>query len=160
MLLSQDHLWRGKKVFSFILAGGEGKRLLPLTEHRAKPAVPFGGRYRMIDVVLSNFVNSGLYKIVVLTQYRSDSLQRHIRKNWNLASVIGQYVETVPAQMRVGRDWYKGSAHAVFQNLYLLDVELKEKPDYVAVAFDTLMQVFGKRVIVFGGPGDLCVNIG
>ncbi len=91
----------GKKVISFILAGGEGKRLWPLTRDRAKPSVPFGGRYRIIDIVLSNFVNSGFYKIIVLTQYKSDSLHRHIRKHWNLSSMVGQYVETVPAQMRV-----------------------------------------------------------
>jgi len=123
-------LFGGKKVLSFILAGGVGSRLLPLTLDRAKPAVPFGGRYRLIDIVLSNFVNSGFYKIVVLTQYKSDSLSRHIRRHWNLSSVIGQYVETVPAQMRVGNDWYKGSAHAIYQNLYLLE---DEKPDYVAI---------------------------
>ncbi len=120
----------GKKVLSFVLAGGEGKRLWPLTRDRAKPAVPFGGRYRIIDIVLSNFVNSGFYKIIVLTQYKSDSLHRHIRKHWNLSYMIGQYVETVPAQMRVGRDWYKGSADAVYQNLYLID---NEQPDYVCI---------------------------
>lgn len=120
----------GKKVLAFVLAGGEGKRLHPLTRDRAKPAVPFGGRYRIIDIVLSNLVNSGLFQIVALTQYKSDSLHRHIRRVWNLGAMIGQYVECVPAQMRVGQDWYRGSAHAVWQNLYILG---DERPDCVAI---------------------------
>lgn len=134
-----------RKVLVFILAGGEGKRLMPLTRDRAKPAVPFGGRYRIIDVVLSNFVNSGMLKIVLLTQYKSDSLQRHIRRAWNLSPLVGHYVECVPAQMRTGTEWYKGSAHAVWQNLYILG---DEKPDYVCVfGADHIYQMDVRRML-------------
>ncbi len=105
------------KTLTMILAGGQGKRLHPLTRDRAKPAVPFGGRYRIIDFVLNNFVNSGFYKIKVLTQYKSDSLNKHISRGWYLSSSVGQYVDTVPAQMRTDGNWYKGTADAIFQNL-------------------------------------------
>lgn len=105
------------KTLTMILAGGQGKRLFPLTRDRAKPAVPFGGRYRIIDFVLNNFVNSGFYKIKVLTQYKSDSLNKHISRGWYLSSSVGQYVDTVPAQMRTDGNWYKGTADAIFQNL-------------------------------------------
>ena len=111
------------RILSFVLAGGEGARLRPLTEVRAKPAVPFGGRYRIIDFVLSNLVNSGLYKIEVLTQFKSNSLNRHLRKGWSLSTVLDQYINLVPAQMRTGKSWYKGSADAVFQNLNLISDE-------------------------------------
>src|SRR5574344_887283 len=104
-------------VLVMILAGGEGKRLFPLTLERAKPAVPFGARYRIIDFVLNNFVNSGFYKIKVLTQYKSDSLNKHISRGWNLSSSVGQYVDCVPAQMRTDGNWYKGTADAIYQNL-------------------------------------------
>ena len=113
-----------------ILAGGEGSRLYPLTRDRAKPAVPFGGRYRIIDFVLSNFINSGFYKIKVLTQYKSDSLNKHISRGFRLNAMLGFFVETVPAQMRTGRDWYKGSADAIYQNL---DSIIAENPTYVCV---------------------------
>lgn len=113
-----------------ILAGGEGKRLFPLTRDRAKPAVPFGGRYRIIDFVLNNFVNSGYFKIKILTQYKSDSLNKHITRGWNLSSSINQYVDLVPAQMRTNASWYKGTADAVFQNLNII---LDEAPKYVCV---------------------------
>lgn len=108
------------KILAFILAGGEGSRLMPLTIERAKPAVPFGGHYRIIDFVLSNLVNSGIYKIKVLTQFKSESLNRHLKKGWFLSPIIDQYIDPVPAQMRTGRSWYKGSADAVFQNLNLV----------------------------------------
>lgn len=108
-------------VLVMILAGGEGRRLRPLTAERAKPAVPFGGRYRLIDLVLSNFVNSGFYRINVLTQYKSDSLNRHISRGWGLSHQAGHYIEAVPAQQRTGKHWYQGSADAVFQNLNLID---------------------------------------
>lgn len=111
-------------VLVMILAGGEGKRLFPLTKDRAKPAVPFGGRYRIIDFVLNNFVNSGFFKIKVLTQYKSDSLNKHITRGWSLSPFLNQYVDLVPAQMRTGGDWYMGTADAVFQNVnQILDVE-------------------------------------
>ena len=95
-----------------ILAGGEGKRMGPLTIDRAKPAVPFGGRYRVIDIILSNFVNSGLFRIKVLTQYKSASLEEHIARNWRLAPMLDQYIEAIPAQQRTGKTWYRGSADA------------------------------------------------
>ena len=100
-------------VLGIVLAGGEGKRLWPLTADRAKPAVPFGGNYRLIDFVLSNMVNAGLHQICVLTQYKSHSLDRHISQTWRLSGVLGQYITTVPAQQRLGRRWYTGSADAI-----------------------------------------------
>ena len=119
-----------RDVLIMILAGGEGSRLYPLTRHRAKPAVPFAGRYRIIDFVLSNFVNSGFYRIKVLTQYKSDSLNRHISRGWRLNAMLGFFVETVPAQMRTGREWFKGSADAIFQNLESITAE---NPSHVCV---------------------------
>ena len=110
-------MYHHDKVLAMILAGGQGKRLYPLTKDRAKPAVPFGGRYRIIDFVLNNFVNSGFHKIKVLTQYKSDSLNKHISRGWNLCSSIDQYVDLVPAQMRTDGNWYKGTADAIFQNI-------------------------------------------
>lgn len=110
-------------VLVMILAGGEGSRLRPLTAERAKPAVPFGGRYRIIDFVLSNFVNSGFFKIKVLTQYKSESLAQHISRGWHLSSMVGHYVEMVPAQQRTGKSWYAGSADAIYQNLNLIHDE-------------------------------------
>jgi glucose-1-phosphate adenylyltransferase len=117
-------------VLGIVLAGGEGKRLWPLTADRAKPAVPFGGNYRLIDFVLSNMVNGGLHRICVLTQYKSHSLDRHISQTWRLSSVLGQYITTVPAQQRLGRRWYTGSADAIFQSQNLISDEC---PDYIAV---------------------------
>lgn len=109
-----------QNTLAFILAGGEGTRLLPLTLHRAKPAVPFGGHFRIIDFVLSNLTNSGIYKIKVLTQFKSESLNRHMKKGWMLSTILDQYIDPVPAQMRTGKSWYKGSADAVYQNLNLI----------------------------------------
>ncbi len=117
-------------VLGMVLAGGSGNRLRPLTQERAKPAVPFGGQYRLIDLVLSNLVNSGLRKIVVLTQYLSHSLDRHLAQTWRLSPLLGNYVVTVPAQMRTGPRWFAGSADAIFQNLNILG---DEHPDYVVV---------------------------
>ncbi len=113
-----------------VLAGGEGKRLAPLTLERAKPAVPFGGRYRIIDVVLSNLVNSNLTKIKVLTQYKSASLEEHIARAWRLSPVLDNYIETIPAQQRTGLSWFKGSADAVWQ---CFNVIQDEQPDYVVI---------------------------
>lgn len=113
-----------------ILAGGEGKRLYPLTRDRAKPAVPFGGRYRIIDFVINNFINSGFYKLKILTQYKSDSLNKHILRTWPLSSIINQYVDLVPAQMRIDGNWYRGTADAVFQNIHHI---LAEDSEYIAV---------------------------
>ncbi|HZO33540.1 MAG TPA: glucose-1-phosphate adenylyltransferase [Gaiellaceae bacterium] len=118
------------QVFGIVLAGGEGKRLSPLTDDRAKPAVPFGGNYRLIDFALSNLVNGGLLRIVVLTQYKSHSLDRHVAATWRLSPLLGNYVAPVPAQMRRGPYWFQGSADAIYQNLNLL---YDERPEYVAV---------------------------
>ena len=120
----------GPKVLAIVLAGGEGKRLMPLTADRAKPAVPFGGIYRLIDFALSNLVNSDYLQIVVLTQYKSHSLDRHITTTWRMSSLLGNYVTPVPAQQRVGKNWYLGSADAIYQSLNLI---YDEKPDYVVV---------------------------
>src|SRR5688500_12460533 len=102
-----------QNVLTMILAGGEGSRLFPLTRDRAKPAVPFGGRFRIIDFALNNFVNSGFFKIKVLTQFKSDSLNVHLSKAWRLSPTLDQYVDAVPAQMRKGQHWYRGTADAV-----------------------------------------------
>jgi glucose-1-phosphate adenylyltransferase len=120
----------GTKVLAIVLAGGEGKRLMPLTADRAKPAVPFAGNYRLIDFALSNVVNSGYRKVVVLTQYKSHSLDRHIAQTWRLTTLFGNYVAPVPAQQRLGKHWYLGSADAILQSLNLVH---DEKPDYVVV---------------------------
>ena len=117
-------------VLSIVLAGGEGKRLMPLTADRAKPAVPFGGTYRLIDFVLSNLVNSDLTKICVLTQYKSHSLDRHISVTWRMSTMLGSYVTSVPAQQRTGKQWFQGSADAIYQSMNLIN---DEDPDYVVV---------------------------
>ena len=119
-----------KKVLAIVLAGGEGKRLMPLTEDRAKPAVPFAGGYRLIDFALSNIVNSGYLQVVVLTQYKSHSLDQHVTQTWRLSAQLGNYVVTVPAQQRRGKEWFLGSANAIFQSMNLID---DEKPDIVVV---------------------------
>jgi len=118
------------RVFGIVLAGGEGKRLMPLTADRAKPAVPFGGNYRLVDFALSNLVNGGFFRIVVLTQYKSHSLDRHVTTTWRLSPLLGNYVAPVPAQMRRGPRWFAGSADAIFQSLNLI---YDERPDYVCV---------------------------
>src|SRR5437763_2553375 len=113
-----------------VLAGGAGKRLWPLTADRAKPAVPFGGIYRLVDFVLSNLVNADYLRIVVLTQYKSHSLDRHISLTWRLSSLLGNYVTPVPAQQRLGPRWFSGSADAIYQSLNLV---YDEQPAYVVV---------------------------
>ncbi|HEX6022401.1 MAG TPA: glucose-1-phosphate adenylyltransferase [Solirubrobacter sp.] len=118
------------RVLTMVLAGGEGKRLAPLTADRAKPAVPFGGNYRLIDFALSNLVNANYHQIVVLTQYKSHSLDRHITTTWRLSPLLGNYVTPVPAQMRLGPRWFVGSADAIYQNYNLI---ADEKPAHIIV---------------------------
>ena len=118
-------------ILAMILAGGKGERLAPLTTHRAKPAVPFGGIYRIIDFTLSNCINSGLRKIVVLTQYKSLSLDKHLRLGWNIFfSELEEYVISVPPQQRVGEKWYQGTADAIYQNIYMIE---KDAPEHLLV---------------------------
>jgi len=118
-------------ILTMIMAGGKGERLAPLTLHRAKPAVPFGGKFRIIDFTLSNCINSKLRKIIVLTQYKSSSLERHLTLGWNfLNPEMGEYIMTLPPQQRVDEHWYQGTADAIYQNLYTID---KEDPDYLMI---------------------------
>lgn len=119
-----------KKVLAIVLAGGEGNRLMPLTADRAKPAVPFAGSYRLIDFALSNLVNSRYLQIVVLTQYKSHSLDRHISETWRMSTQLGNYIASVPAQQRVGKSWFLGSANAIYQSLNLIH---DANPDIVVV---------------------------
>ena len=118
------------KVLGIVLAGGEGKRLMPLTLDRAKPAVPFGGSYRLIDFALSNLVNAGFLRLCVLTQYKSHSLDRHISFTWRMSTLLGNYVTPVPAQQRLGKQWFLGSADAIYQSMNLIVDEL---PDIIVV---------------------------
>ena len=135
------------RVLSIVLAGGEGKRLMPLTLDRAKPAVPFGGKYRLIDFAISNLVNGGFRKVVVLTQYKSHSLDMHISLTWQLSTLLGNYVTTVPAQMRKGPRWFTGSADALFQNMNLLD---DMRPDHVIVfGADHIYRLDPRQMLAF-----------
>jgi glucose-1-phosphate adenylyltransferase len=120
----------GPSVLGIVLAGGEGKRLMPLTTDRAKPAVTFGGTYRLVDFVLSNLVNGDILRICVLTQYKSHSLDRHVTTTWRMSSLLGNYVTPVPAQQRLGPRWYSGSADAILQSLNLVH---DEQPDHIVV---------------------------
>jgi glucose-1-phosphate adenylyltransferase len=120
-----------QNIFTMVLAGGRGERLHPLPEHRAKPAVPFGGKYRIIDFTLSNCLNSGLRKVAVLIQYKSHSLDRHIRSGWNVYNAeLGEYIASIPPQQRISEEWYRGTSDAVYQNLFLLDTD---QPEYVLI---------------------------
>src|ERR1700748_1241895 len=121
---------REPRVLGIVLAGGEGKRLWPLTADRAQPAVPFGGSYRLIDFVLSNLVNAGYLRICVLTQYKSHSLDRHITQTWRMSTVVGDYITPVPAHRPHGPRWYTGSADAILQSSNLI---YDDKPEYIVV---------------------------
>ncbi len=137
-----------RKVLTFIMAGGKGERLLPLTKDRTKPAVPFGGIYRIIDFTLSNCINSGLRRIYLLTQYKSESLQRHIRLGWNiLPSELGQFIEMLPAQQRIGDSWYLGTADAIYQNFYT--VEMDKADEVLILAGDHIYKMNYYNMIDF-----------
>ncbi len=135
-----------KHTLTFVLSGGQGHRLYPLTRDRAKPAVPFGGIYRIIDFTLSNAIHSGLHRIELLTQYKSYSLDRHILRGWNhLNTELGEYIHLVPPQQRTGEEWYKGTADAIYQNIYSLE---RVKPDYVVIlAGDHIYQMDYRKMI-------------
>ncbi|MGC9491344.1 sugar phosphate nucleotidyltransferase, partial [Vibrio genomosp. F10] len=117
-------------VLGMILAGGEGSRLRPLTESRSKPAVPFGGSYRLIDFALNNFVNADLMRIYVLTQFKSQSLFHHMKKGWNISGITDRFIDPIPAQMRTGKRWYEGTADAIYQNLNFMQLA---EPDQVCI---------------------------
>jgi glucose-1-phosphate adenylyltransferase len=137
-----------KKTLAMILAGGRGERLYPLTRDRAKPAVPFGAIYRIIDFTLSNCLNSGIRRIYALTQYKSTSLQRHIQLGWNILSApLGEFIEAVPAQQRIDEHWYQGTADAIFQNIYTLQTE---RPDLVLIlSGDHIYKMDYRKMIAF-----------
>ena len=137
-----------KRLSTLIMAGGKGERLFPLTKYRAKPAVPFGGTYRIIDFTLSKCVNSGIRRLSVLTQYKSKSLQRHLKMGWSIFhSELNEYIDFVPAQKRVGESWYRGTADAVCQNLYTLE---QENPDHVLIlAADHVYKMDYARMLEF-----------
>ena len=136
-----------KEVLTIILAGGQGERLYPLTKDRAKPAVPFGGIYRIIDFTLSNCLNSGLRKIVVLTQYKSFSLDKHLRLGWNIFNnELNEYIEQIPPQQRISDQWYQGTADAVYQNIYTLE---KEQPEMVLILSGDHIYKMDYRSMVF-----------
>ena len=147
-----------ESLMTMVLAGGKGERLYPLTQHRAKPAVPFGGKYRIIDFTLSNCLNSGLRKIAVLTQYKSYSFDRHIRQGWHVSDgELGEFIASIPPQQRTGEEWYHGTADAVYQNLFLLENDPSEyllvlagdhiyKMDY-AEMFDYLIALRADAVV-------------
>jgi len=147
-----------KKVLAMIMAGGRGERLYPLTRDRAKPAVPFGGIYRIIDFTLSNCINSDVRRIYVLTQYKSTSLSRHIQFGWNILSVpLGEFIGVIPAQQRMGEQWYQGTADAIFQNIYLLQQDM---PDHVLIlSGDHIYKMDYRKMIAFHleKGGDLTV---
>lgn len=117
-------------VLGMILAGGEGTRLMPLTKSRSKPSVPFGGSYRLIDFVLNNFVNSGFIRLYVITQYKSQSLYMHLKNGWTVSGIPNCFIDTIPAQMRTGKEWYQGTADAIYQNLTFVE---EQYPDQVCI---------------------------
>jgi len=137
-----------KKVLAMVLAGGRGERLYPLTRDRAKPAVPFGGIYRIIDFTLSNCINSDIRRVYVLTQYKSISLHRHIQFGWNILSTpLGEFIEVIPAQQRLDEHWYQGTADAIFQNIYTLQ---QERPDLVLIlSGDHIYKMDYRKMIAF-----------
>jgi len=148
-----------RRILTFIMAGGKGERLFPLTKDRAKPAVPFGGIYRIIDLTLSNCINSGIRKIHVLIQYKSFSLQRHLRMGWNIFdSELGEYIDVIPAQQRTGEMWYLGTADAIYQNLNAIQ---QENPDYVMIlAGDHIYKMNYADMLAFHQAHNAGVTVG
>ncbi len=148
-----------RRILTFVMAGGKGERLWPLTRDRAKPAVPFGGIYRIIDFTLSNCINSGIRKIHVLIQYKSFSLQRHLRQGWSLFnSGLGEYIDVIPAQQRTGEHWYRGTADAVYQNIYAIE---QERPDHVLVlAGDHVYKMNYAEMVAVHQAGNAEVTVG
>ena len=145
------------RILGIVLAGGAGTRLSPLTADRAKPAVPFGGVYRLVDFALSNLANANLRKICVLTQYKSHSLDRHISTTWRMSDLLGNYVTPVPAQQRLGPHWYTGSADAIFQSMNLIN---DERPDIVVVVGADHVLAHGGEVLRFElVPGKSTTNV-
>ena len=149
---------RSEEVLVIVLAGGVGERLAPLTRDRAKPAVYFGGPYRIIDFVLSNCINSGLRRVFIATQYKSLSLNRHVRQGWSIVSEeLGEFVEILPPQKRVGEQWYQGTADAVYQNLYSI---VREEPRYVVVlAGDHVYKMDYLKMLRFHQEKDATVTL-
>ena len=146
------------KILAFVLAGGKGERLFPLTAFRSKPSVPFGGRYRIVDFVLSNLVNSQIYSIYLLVQYKSQSLIEHVRRNWVLSPVIkDHFVAVVPPQMRMGPEWFQGTADAVFQNMTII----KEHNPGLVVVFgaDHIYRMDIRQMVNFHLEKDALVTV-
>jgi glucose-1-phosphate adenylyltransferase len=148
----------GARVLAMVMAGGEGKRLYPLTAERSKPAVPFGGRYRIVDFVLSNMVNSGIHSIYLLVQYKSQSLIEHVRKAWSASPLTNDhFVTVVPPQMRGGPEWFQGTADAVYQNLNLV---YQHQPDLVAVfGADHIYRMDIDQMVAFHLENDADISI-
>src|SRR5882757_7002834 len=147
-------------VLAVVLAGGKGSRLGPLTRDRAKPAVPFGGVYRIIDFTLSNCLNSGIRRMLVLTQYKAMSLDRHITLGWRnyLCRELGEFIDVVPPQQRIDEQWYQGTADAVYQNIYTLE---KERPQYVIIlAGDHIYKMNYGNLVEFHRDNDADLTIG
>ena len=148
-----------RRVLTFIMAGGKGERLFPLTRDRVKPAVPFGGVYRIIDFTLSNCINSGIRKIHVLIQYKSHSLQRHLHMGWHIfESALGEYIDVIPAQHRTGEHWYLGTADAIYQNLHVLHPE--QPDDVLVLAGDHVYKMNYADMATFHHDNDAVVTVG
>jgi len=149
-----------KDILAVVLAGGKGSRLEPLTRDRAKPAVPFGGGYRIIDFALSNCLNSGMRKMLVLTQYKAMSLDRHISLGWRslLCRELGEFIDVVPPQQRIDEQWYQGTADAVYQNIYTIE---KERPEYIVIlAGDHIYKMNYREMVDFHIENNADLTVG
>src|SRR3989338_3589605 len=148
-----------RQILTFVMAGGKGERLLPLTKDRAKPAVPFGGIYRIIDFTLSNCINSGIRKINVLIQYKSISLQRHLRMGWSIFDTeLGEYIDVIPAQHRTGEHWYLGTADALYKNIYSIQQECPEQ--VLVLAGDHVYKMNYAEMVAFHETHGADVTVG